>query len=78
MGLCYVVGHCTDVDSKRGRCRLSPLGVGGIKECESEAAFADSVSHTILSCYWALLRLLCRRRGAIEHQQGFCAGLTVQ
>ena len=26
--------------------RSYPLGVGGITECESEAALADSVSHT--------------------------------
>ena len=46
MGLCYVVELRTAVDSKRGRCRSSPLWGWGHIGCESEAAFADSVSHT--------------------------------
>lgn len=37
---------CTDSDSKRGRCRSSPLWGWGHIGCESEAALADSVSHT--------------------------------
>ena len=78
-GLCLSCGLLTQSFPRRQvPGRSSPLRRWGHTGCESEAAFADSVSHTSFPYCLALLRRLRRRRGAIELQQGFCAGLPVQ